>query len=65
MIECEHEWKFQSHRRKYSPTHSFFVYGQACDCGEWLKNEEITETLNNPTVKTIINVVIARRDEED
>lgn len=34
-------------------------------CGEILEDEEILEVLNNPTVKTIINVVIARRDEDN
>ena len=34
-----------------------------CGCGAWIDGVEILDLVNNPTVKTIINVVIARRDD--
>ena len=50
LWEWEYDWEYQN---------------IVCSCGEYLPDEEIAKILNNPIVKTMINALISRRDDED
>ncbi len=62
MTEHECEWHFEWDVFLNAPP---IVYSKCHGCGEKMNLFEIEQILNNPTVKTIINVVIARRNDEE
>ena len=61
----EHFWGFVEDASECEECHySATIAVVKCRCGKQIGPSALEQILNDPTVKTIINVVIARRNDE-